>query len=362
LSPTIPTKTFAVRLFEYGGPDKLVCGEYDLPPLGERDVLVKNFAGSVSRWDVKYRAGDLTRYQIPGRAAFPLPQQLGREAAGEVVAVGSAVTRFEPGDRVIGVTHPEDPDSAETARGLGNLSRNLAIPGHQAFGSYAQYLVRDERMWLPLPDGVDYEQAGVALWPFSSSHRVVYDRLKVRLGDTVLIAGASGGMGQATMQLCKLAGARVFATTRHAGKAVVLRQLGADAAVVTADTEHARAEVLTLTGGEGVDHAVDYTGSPDVLRFLGSAMRLGGSIVISSEQGREPMPFLASDLIRLELNLLGIRGARMNDMLSVLKLLGTGRISTRVAARFPLAKIGEAHTLLETSPDLVGRIVVLPWA
>jgi NADPH:quinone reductase-like Zn-dependent oxidoreductase len=359
---SIPTKTMAVRLFEYGGPDKLVYGEYDLPPLSERDVLVKNLAGSVSRWDVKYRAGDLARYQLPGRAAFPLPQQLGREAAGEVVAAGGAVTRFKPGDRVIGVTHPEDPDSVETARGLGNLSRNLAIPGHQAFGSYAQYLVRDERMWLPLPDGVDYEQAGVALWPFSSSHRVVHDRLRVRPGDTVLIAGASGGMGQATMQLCKLAGARVIATTRHQVKAATLRDLGADAAVVTSDAERARAEVFSLTGGEGVDHAVDFTGSPDVLRFLGSTMRLGGSIVISSEQGREPMPFVASDMIRLELNLLGIRGARMNDMLTVLKLLGDRRIQTRIAARFPLAKVGEAHDLLANSPDLVGRIVVLPWA
>jgi NADPH:quinone reductase-like Zn-dependent oxidoreductase len=359
---TIPTKTMAVRLFEYGGSDKLVYGEYDLPPLGAHDVLVKNFAGSVSRWDVKYRAGDLMRYQIPGRAAFPLPQQLGREAAGEVVAAGSAVTRFTPGDRVIGVTHPEDPDAVETARGLGNLSRNLAIPGHQAFGSYAQYLVRDERLWLPLPDGVDYEQAGVALWPFSSSHRVVRDRLRVRLGDTVLIAGASGGMGQATMQLCKLAGARVLATTRRAGKAAALRELGADAAVVTADAERAHGEVLALTGGEGVDHAVDYTGSPDVLRFLGGVMRLGGSIVITSEQGREPMPFIAADMIRLELNLLGIRGARMTDMLTVLKLLGDGRIKTRIAARFPLARVGEAHELLVNSPDLVGRIVVLPWA
>jgi NADPH:quinone reductase-like Zn-dependent oxidoreductase len=359
---TVPVKTMAVRLFEYGGPDKLIYGEYDLPPLGEHDVLVKNFAGSVSRWDVKYRAGDLARYQIPGRTAFPLPQQLGREAAGEVIAAGSAVTRFKPGDRVIGITHPEDPNSIETARGLGNLSRNLAIPGHQAFGSYAQYLVRDERMWLPLPGGVDYEQAGVALWPFSSSHRVVRDRLRVRLGDTVLIAGASGGMGQATMQLCKLAGARVITTTRHAAKAAVLRELGADEAVVTADAERARAEVLALTGGEGVDHAVDYTGSPELLRFIGSVMRLGGSIVISSEQGREPIPFVASDMIRLELNLLGIRGARMSDMLTVLDLLGAGRISTRIAARFPLAKVGEAHELLVNSPDLVGRIVVLPWA
>jgi putative oxidoreductase len=59
--------------------------------------------------------------------------------------------------------------------------------------------------------------------------------------------------------------------------------------------------------------------------------------------------------------LLGIRGARMNDMLSVLKLLGAGRIKTRIAARFQLAKVGEAHALLENAPDLVGRIVVLPW-
>ena len=131
--------------------------------------------------------------------------------------------------------------------------------------------------------------------------------------------------------------------------------------MVTANPESARDELRKLTGGEGVDHAVDYTGNPDLLRFIGSVMRLGGSLVVTSEQGREPLPFRASDLIRLELNLLGIRGARMNDMLTVLKLSGEGRIKTRIAARFPLARVGEAHTLLETSPDLVGRIVVLPW-
>ena len=62
---SLPTTTKAVRLFEYGGPEKLVFGDYPLPQLGERDVLVKNHAGSVSRWDVRYRAGDLTRYQLP---------------------------------------------------------------------------------------------------------------------------------------------------------------------------------------------------------------------------------------------------------------------------------------------------------
>jgi NADPH:quinone reductase-like Zn-dependent oxidoreductase len=189
----------------------------------------------------------------------------------------------------------------------------------------------------------------------------VRDRLRVRPGDNVLVTGASGGMGQATLQLAKLAGARVIATTRHEGKARTLRELGADAVVVTGDPDQAFKDVSRLTGGEGVDHAVDYTGNPELLRFLTGVMRLGGRLVITSEQGREPLPFTAADMIRLELNLLGIRGARMNDMLTVLKLLDEGRIETRIAARFPLAKVGEAHTLLETSPDLVGRIVVLPW-
>jgi putative oxidoreductase len=149
---------------------------------------------------------------------------------------------------------------------------------------------------------------------------------------------------------------------RHAGKTAILSELGADAVAVTADAERACADVLALTAGEGVDHAVDYTGNPELLRFLDSVMRLGGRLVISSEQGREPMPFTAADMIRLELNLLGIRGARMHDMLAVSKLLGDSRINTRIAARFSLARIGEAHALLETSPDLVGRIVMLPWA
>jgi NADPH:quinone reductase-like Zn-dependent oxidoreductase len=153
----------------------------------------------------------------------------------------------------------------------------------------------------------------------------------------------------------------VIATTRHQNKAATLLELGADAVVVTADEDEAFKQMSKATGRDGVDHAVDYTGNPELLTFIKDVMRLGGTLVVTSEQGQQPLPFRAADLIRLELNLLGIRGARMNDMLTVLKLLGAGRIRTRIAARFPLAKVGEAHTLLETSPDLVGRIVVLPW-
>lgn len=273
---TIPKKTLAVRLFEYGGPDKLLVGEYDLPAPGPHDVVVKNMGGSVGRWDVKYRSGLLAKYQIPGRDSFPLPQQLGREASGEVVAVGPEVKRFKVGDRVIAVTHPQDPNSVETARGLGNLSR-VPVPGHQTMGSYAQYLVRDETLWLHLPDSVDFEQAGVSLWAFSTSHRIVRNRLDVRPGDDVLVMGASGGMGQATVQIAKLAGGRVITTTREESKRGMLLELGADAVIVTTDKDQSRKELRGLTGGEGVDHAVDFTGSPDSLHFAKDSMRLGAT-------------------------------------------------------------------------------------
>src|SRR5437763_892983 len=133
----------AVRLYEFGGPEKLVYGEHPMPELGHGDVLVKVLATSVSRWDVKYRTGEVHEFYgrgtghhggIHGRRVFPMPMQLGRDAAGEVAAVGASVTTFKPGDRVLGSTNPENPLSLASMRGLGNLSGGVDLPGHTMFG------------------------------------------------------------------------------------------------------------------------------------------------------------------------------------------------------------------------------------
>src|SRR5437660_12883070 len=111
----------AVRLFEFGGADKLVYGDYPLPDVGAGDILVKVDATYVSRWDVKYRTGEVHEFYgkatghhhggIGGRRAFPMPMQLGRDAAGEVVAVGAVVRGLAAGDRVVGLAHPDNPQS-----------------------------------------------------------------------------------------------------------------------------------------------------------------------------------------------------------------------------------------------------------
>jgi NADPH:quinone reductase-like Zn-dependent oxidoreductase len=358
----------AVRLFEFGGPDKLVYGDYPLPEVGPRDVLVKVLATSVSRWDIKYRIGEVHEFYgkatghhggIHGRRAFPMPMQLGRDVAGEVAAVGESVTSLAPGDRVIGMTNPENPRSLATIRGLGNLSGGVDLPGHTMFGGYAQFVSRPESYWIKGRRDLDPDQAAAAMWPCATAHRIITTRLNARINDNILVTGASGGMGTATMLLAKLAGATVIATTRHPDKAQKLKREGADVVVVGSGDDAVKA-IRDATGGEGVDAAVEYTGATELMRLCIDALRLGGTFCPVGGELRD-IPLRVVDMVSKELNVHGIRGATRNDQRVVAELVEKGRIRMPIHAVLPLSKAGEAHAMLEDGKDLVGRIVLRPW-
>ncbi len=358
----------AVRLYAFGGPDKLVYEDQPVPEVGPDDVLVKVLATSVSRWDVKYRTGEVhafygqtTGHQgaIPGRKPFPMPMQLGRDVAGEVAAVGAGVTAFAVGDRVLGLTNPENPISLASMRGLGNLSGGVDLPGHTMFGGYAQFVARPQSYWIKTAPTLDPDQGAAAMWPCATAHRIVANRLNVRPNDTVLIVGASGGMGTATIKLVRLAGATVIATTRHPGKAGRLAAEGADIVIDTGRGD-ALAAIRDATRGEGVDAAVDYTGARDLIRLAIDAQRPGGTLCpVGGEL--EPLPLRVVDLVSKELNIHGIRGATRNDQRIVAERLARGRLGMPVHAVLPLSRADEAHAMLEDGKDLVGRIVLHPW-
>lgn len=172
-----PTETPSVQLREHGGPETLHYGVFPLARPRRNDVAVDVHAIAITGFDLKDRRCLPADVQPPGRDVFPIPQQLGREAAGVVVWAGADVTTLVPGDHVVAVTHPEDPYGLDTARGLGNLSTGIDIPGHQTLGSYARFLVREEELWLKVPNSLDLEQAASTLWSFSTAHRVLMDRL-----------------------------------------------------------------------------------------------------------------------------------------------------------------------------------------
>jgi NADPH:quinone reductase-like Zn-dependent oxidoreductase len=358
----------AVRLFEFGGPDRLVYGEHPMPDMGAPDVLVKVLATSVSRWDVKYRTGEVHEFYgkstghfggIAGRKAFPMPMQLGRDAVGEVVSVGASVRGLKIGDRVIGLTHPENPQSSPAKRGLGNLSTGVDLPGHTMFGGYAQFVARPEDYWIKTSAAVSVDQAAASMWACATAHHVVAARLGARKNDNVLVTGASGGMGTATILLAKLAGCTVIATTRDPQKSAALKKLGADL-VVDTGSPNAAQQIRDFTHGEGVDGAVEYTGATELMRLAIDAMRLGGTFCPVGGEMKE-VPLRVVDLVGKELNVHGVRGATLNDQRIVAELLEQGRIAMPIHATLPLSKVGEAHRMLESGKDLVGRIVQHPW-
>jgi NADPH:quinone reductase-like Zn-dependent oxidoreductase len=358
----------AVRLFEFGGPDKLVYGDYPMPDMGAPDVLVKVLATSVSRWDVKYRTGEVHEFYgkatghhggIAGRKPFPMPMQLGRDVAGEVVSIGADVRGLKAGDRVIGLTHPDNPQSSAAKRGLGNLSTGIDVPGHTMFGGYAQFVARPENYWTKTSAALSVDQAAASMWACATAHHVVATRLGARKDDNVLITGAAGGMGTATILLAKLAGCTVIATTRYPQKAAALKKLGADLVVDTGSPNAAQA-IRDFTHGEGVDGAVEYTGATELMRLCIDAMRLGGTFCPVGGEMKE-VPLRVVDLVGKELNVHGVRGATRNDQRIVIELLEQSRIVMPIHAVLPLSKAGEAHRMLEASGDLVGRIVLHPW-
>jgi len=358
----------AVRLFEFGGPERLVYGDYPEPEVGRDDVLVKVIATSVSRWDIKYRTGEVHQFYgkatghhggIHGRRAFPMPMQLGRDVAGAVAAVGADVDDFKPGDRVVGLVHPENPHSINAIRGLGNLSTGVDLPGHTMFGGYAQYVARPQSYWIRIGPALSYDQAAAAMWACSTAHHIVAGRLHVRMNDNVLVTGASGGMGTATLQLVKLAGGTPIATTRNAAKAEAIRHAGA-LHVVDTGTPSALQTIRELTHGEGVDGAVEYTGATELMRLCIDAVRFGGTFCpVGGEMNSVPLRVI--DLISRELNVHGVRASTRNDQRIVVELLESGRITMPIYSILPLSQVGEAHRRLETADDLVGRIILHPW-
>ena len=328
----------AVRIFDFGGPEVLKFDDYPIPTVGPNEVLVRIEATAVSGFDLKYRSGALHKKNgadtpaLPGRNPFPMPMQLGRDSAGIVVAIGSGVTKLKPGDRVVGMTHPANPDSIETLRGLGNLSSGVEIPGHTMFGAYAQYVVRPERYWLPLANGVTFDDAACVMWPATTAYRIVTSRLEIKLGDVLLVTGATGGMGFATLRLAKLSGAMTIATTRDEKKVSLLRASGADHVIVTGSDDVRK--IRSLTEGRGVDAAVDFTGVNSVMRLCCDSMRLGGSICLTfGEPG--PLPFTAFDMNRFELTVRGVRGGTPFDQLAVWELMNKDLLRVPSRPRAP---------------------------
>ena len=214
-----------------GGPEVLDLVERPVPAPGEGEILVRVAAAGVNRPDVLQRQG---LYPPPPGA----PDMLGLEIAGAVVALGPGASRFREGDQVLAL-----------------------VPG----GGYADYAVVHETNALPVPAGLPAEEAGGLPETYFTVWTNVFERGRLRPGETLLVHGGTSGIGTTAIQLAKAFGASVVATAGSDAKCDACRRLGADVAVNYRDRDFVEA-VKAATGGRGADVILDMVGGDYIPR------------------------------------------------------------------------------------------------
>jgi len=348
-STTVPPTMRAVVLREFGGPEVLKLEEVPAPApdsLADNEVLIKTRACGVCYHDIINRRGDLPRTRVPAI--------LGHEIAGDVVAVGAAVERFEPGDRVASVQRVHCNECDICADQRPTLCKDGVFFGEEIPGGYAEYTVSPAHGLAQIPDSIPYAEASICACTIGTAIHVA-QRGRVTAKDTVLITGASGGVGLHAIQICKLAGARVIAITSSPEKADQLRQAGADEVVPAPDLRFSH-PVKEITRGHGVSVVFEIIGS---LTFEESVrcLAVGGRLVMVGNLETHTVEFMPGLMILKELEFIGSFATTTDELTEAFRLVESGAIRPMLAATLPLEDAAKAHDML-FKRQVTGRLTL----
>ncbi len=254
MSSSIPQAMKAAAIDKFGGPEVIRLQSLPVPTPAPDEVLIRLDVAGIGVWDPYARSGEL---ELGDGDRFP--KVIGNDGAGTIVAVGDATKRFQVGDRVY----------AYAMRG----------------GFYAEYVAVPEHDVALIPPGVGGDEAGALGADGITALRGLDDNLRLRAGETVMIYGASGGIGHLAVQLARRIGARVFAVASGADGVSLVRYLGADMAIDGhRDDVRAAARVMAP---EGIDAALVLVGGDDANDAL-KAVRAKGRVAYPN--GVEPLP------------------------------------------------------------------------
>lgn len=321
----------AIVITEFGGPDVLKLEDIETPRPGPGEVLVRVAAVGVNPVDTYLRSGILPKKP-------QLPYTPGKDAAGVVESVGDGVTAFEPGDRVY------------TADSL--------------TGTYAEYCLCRESQLGQLPAAVDFA-AGAGVWtPYATAYRALFEKCAAKSGETVLVHGASGGVGIAAIQWAKNAGLKVIGTAgSDAGRKLIVEQ-GVDLATSHLSTEggSAKQEILEFTGGRGVDIVVEMLANVN-LQLDTEVIALFGRIAVVGNRGTlefNPRTIMGKDATIFGLSLFNARQDIVSEMHSAIFAgLDGGYLRPVINRSFPLAEASAAHEAV-IAESAAGKFVLIP--
>jgi acryloyl-coenzyme A reductase len=330
-----------------GPPDSFVIEDVPVPRPGRDDVLVKVEACGVSYRDVVERNGTYRRDVV-------YPSILGLEISGIVVETGEDVVDLAPGDHVCSKAFV----SCGHCR-LCRSGRETTCRRRQPVrGGYAEYVALPQDAFVKVPDSIPFEVscslgpgAGVAL-------NALRDTAGVRIGETVLVTGASGGVGVPAVQIAKAAGARVFAVTRGEGKRAFLEGIGADEVIIAGDGENFSKEVRRRTGGDGVDIVLDNVGSR-VFDACFDSLAVHGRYAMVGQLFGEEISINPARIFFKRASILGVGSVSRAQLEDAIALTARGIVTPQVAEILPLEQVARAHHLVEEGA-VSGRVVLKP--
>jgi NADPH2:quinone reductase len=315
-----------------GGPDDLEARDVPDPSAGPGEAVVRVEAAALNFFDTLIIAG---KYQIKPE----LPFSPAGEFAGTVETVGAGVAAVAPGDRVAGYM------------GYGAARERVAVAPDQL---------------VKLPDGLDAARAAGLIVTYGTAYYALKDRAQLKVGETLVVLGASGGVGLAAIEVGRIMGARVIACASSADKLDFARAHGADE-VANYAAEDLRAALKRLGGEHGIDVVFDPVGGPHAEMALRSLAWQGRFLVIG---------FATGDIPKLPLNLVLLKGcdvrgiywgswlardgaAHRANMAELLAWCAAGKLSAHVHAAYPLERGAQAlHALKDRA--VMGKVVLTP--
>jgi len=318
----------AILVHEFGAPEVLRLEEVPTPAPGPGQVLVKVHAAGVNPYDTYMRAGT---YAIKPQ----LPYTPGSDAAGIVEAVGDGVRKVRPGDRVY---------TAKTVT-----------------GAYAEYALATEAQVYRLPQSVSFEQ-GAALWvPYGTAYHALHQEAIACAGETVLVHGASGGVGIAAVQIARAIGLTVFGTASTDKGLELVRREGAHQ-VFNHGVAGYQDQIVKATSGRGVDLILEMLANVNLGTDLKLLAERGRVIVIGS---RGDVTITPRDLMARRASVRGFTLWALNESevteihAGIVTGLENGTLRPVVGKRIPLAEAARAHSEVITS-RASGKIVLIP--
>ena len=343
----------AVVVEQPGGLDVLNYTTVPDPTPGPRDVIIQVDSCGVCFHDIVTRNGTL-------KAGIKMPLILGHEVSGTVAEVGRDVRDFRPGDRVATTQRYHICGGCVHCRtGYETMCEDRKFMGDFGMvGGYADFVAVEDDNVCHVPDGVALDGAAVTACTTGTIYNAMLRIGDVRAGETILVTGASGGLGMQAVQMGRLQGARVIAQTTSPSAEAMLRELGADEVVVHARGEDFSGQVRELTGGRGVDVAVDNVGTP-LFQPTRKSIAVRGRWLLIGQLTGDFVPFNPAQLFLKGISLLSATSTTREQLKQCLTLVQRGNIRPVIDRQLPLSAAREAHELVEAG-RVSGRLVLRP--